>query len=60
MSDAAISDDEVNDLATPAANEEELEAPRDTVEESGLGDEDDDDDLFGDGDDADADAEEPP
>jgi RNA polymerase-associated protein LEO1 len=56
MSDAAvdptISDDEVNDLATPAENEE-VEAPRDTVEENGLDDED-EDDLFGDGDDAEA------
>jgi RNA polymerase-associated protein LEO1 len=52
MSDAAISDDEVNDLATPAENEE-AEAPRHTVEENGLDDED-EDDLFGDGDDAEA------
>jgi hypothetical protein len=49
---AASSDNEVDDVATPAANEE-VEAPRDTVEEEGL---DDDDDLFGDGGD---DAEEP-
>jgi hypothetical protein len=51
--DAAISDNEVDDVATPAANEE-VEAPRDTVEEDGL--DDDEDDLFGDGGD---DAEEP-
>jgi RNA polymerase-associated protein LEO1 len=43
---AASSDNEVDDVATPAANEE-VEAPRDTVEEHGL--DDDDDDLFGDG-----------
>ncbi|KAH3918494.1 hypothetical protein HBH56_037400 [Parastagonospora nodorum] len=43
---AAISDNEVDDLATPAANEE-VEAPRDTVEENGL--DEDEDDLFGDG-----------
>jgi len=42
---ATISDNEVDDLATPA--EEEVEAPRDTVEENGL--DDDEDDLFGDG-----------
>lgn len=48
--DPTISDDEVNDLATPGENEE-VEAPRDTVEENGL--DDDEDDLFGDGDDAD-------
>jgi hypothetical protein len=58
MSDAAVdpslSDDEVNDLATPAEHEE-VEAPRATVEGNGLDDED-EDDLFGDGDDADADA----
>jgi RNA polymerase-associated protein LEO1 len=55
MSDAAldptISDNEVDELATPADNEE-LEAPRDTVEENGL--DEDEDDLFGDGDDAEA------
>jgi RNA polymerase-associated protein LEO1 len=43
---ATISDNEVDDLATPAANEE-VEAPRDTVEENGL--DEDEDDLFGDG-----------
>ena len=56
MSDAAldrtITDDEVDDVATPAENEE-VEAPVDTVEENGL--EEDEDDLFGDG----GDAEEP-
>jgi hypothetical protein len=53
MSDAGISDNEVDDLATPA-EVEEVEAPRDTVEENGL--DEDEDDLFGDGGD---DAEEP-
>lgn len=53
MSDAgAISENELEDLATPAGNEE-AEATVDTVEENGL--DDDEDDLFGDGgDDADA------
>ena len=54
MSDAAldptISDDE---LATPADNEEP-EAPRETVEENGLYE--DEEDLFGDGDGDDAEA----
>lgn len=54
MSDAGLSDPDVNDVATPG--NEDAEAPRDTVEENGLGEEDDDDDLFGDGGD---DAEEP-
>jgi|TARA_R110002003_G_scaffold3201_2_gene24899 RNA polymerase-associated protein LEO1 len=53
MSDAAldptITDDEVDGVATPAADEE-AEPARDTVEENGL--EEDEDDLFGDGDDA--------
>jgi RNA polymerase-associated protein LEO1 len=53
MSDAAldptITDDEVDEQATPAEHEEG-EALRDTVEENGL--EEDEDDLFGDGDDA--------
>jgi RNA polymerase-associated protein LEO1 len=53
MSDPAVSDNEVDEVTTPAANEE-AEAPRDTVEEDGL--DDDEDDLFGDGGD---DAEEP-
>ena len=56
MSDAAldptITDDEVDEIATPAENDE-VEAPVDTVEENGLGE--DEDDLFGDG----GDAEEP-
>jgi RNA polymerase-associated protein LEO1 len=43
---ATISDNEIDDLATPAEIEE-VEAPRDTVEENGL--DDDEDDLFGDG-----------
>jgi RNA polymerase-associated protein LEO1 len=43
---ATISDNEVDDVATPAANEG-VEAPRDTVEENGL--DEDEDDLFGDG-----------
>ena len=51
MSDAALdptlTDDEVDDIATPAENEE-VEAPRDTVEDNGL--DEDEDDLFGDGD----------
>lgn len=51
--DPAISDNEVDDLATPAEIEE-VDAPRDTVEENGL--DEDEDDLFGDGGD---DAEEP-
>jgi RNA polymerase-associated protein LEO1 len=53
MSDAGISDNEVDDLAPPA-EVEEVEAPRDTVEENGL--DEDEDDLFGDGGD---DADEP-
>lgn len=52
MSDAGLSDEDVNNVATPG---DDVEAPRDTVEENGLG-EDDEDDLFGDGGD---DAEEP-
>lgn len=48
--DPTISDEEVDELATPGANQEEEEAPRDTVEENGL--DEDEDDLFGDGDDA--------
>lgn len=51
--DPTLSDQEVDDVATPGSGD--VEAPRDTVEENGLG-EDDDDDLFGDGGD---DAEEP-
>lgn len=45
---ATVSDNEVDDLATPA---EEVEAPRDTVEENGLDEDEDEDedDLFGDG-----------
>lgn len=46
--DPTITDDEVDELATPAENEEG-EGLRDTVEENGL--EEDEDDLFGDGDD---------
>lgn len=53
MSDAGLSDDEVNNVATPG---DDVEAPRDTVEENGLGEDEDEDDLFGDGGD---DAEEP-
>jgi RNA polymerase-associated protein LEO1 len=44
--DATISDNELEDLATPAANEG-AGATVDTVEENGL--DDDEDDLFGDG-----------
>lgn len=51
--DPTLSDQEVDDVATPG---EEAEAPRDTVEENGLGEDEDEDDLFGDGGD---DAEEP-
>lgn len=49
LEDPTLSDNEVNDLATPVDNEE-AEAARDTVEENGL--DEDEDDLFGDGNDA--------
>jgi hypothetical protein len=45
--DPTLSDEEVNDQATPAENADEG-TPLNTVEENGL--EDDEDDLFGDGD----------
>lgn len=46
--DPTLSDDELEDLATPAENGEGT--PRDTVEDDGL--DEDVDDLFGDDDDA--------
>jgi RNA polymerase-associated protein LEO1 len=48
--DATLTDDEVDEIATPAENDG-LEAPVDTVEENGL--DEDEEDLFGDGGDAD-------
>jgi RNA polymerase-associated protein LEO1 len=51
--DPVLSDNEVDGPATPA-DDEQVEAPRDTVEENGL--DEDDDDLFGDGGDDDDEA----